>query len=218
MTELPCGSGWVCFDTTGLLHFNRAGALQTLGTWFPRAFAPNVVIEEEIRKQIANHPENKHIVEAPWLESVAITEPGDLHMVKDIHERYGREPGKDRGEAEVIVACNRHGWTGIIDDTTGEKAAADFGIAHCTLLTMILAACAHDILGEGEAWRLHCAIEESRGGSGYSALSAQGVHRQPFRACVGAFKRAIQQTGTRWPHTLALPGLNDLVKYTRERN
>lgn len=78
MTPLPTGSAWVCFDTTALIHFNAIGQLGALGTWFPRAFVPTVVIEDEIREHVARYPKNQAILDATWLESVAITEPDRL--------------------------------------------------------------------------------------------------------------------------------------------
>jgi len=142
MSSLPSGSGSVCFDTTALIHFNAIGELDKLGEWFPSAFAPAVVIEEEIRAHLDRHPSNQTILDARWLEKVDVTEPDDLRDVAEIHRRFGRGANQDRGEAEVVVLCARHRWTGIIDDSSGQVAARDYRAPHCSILTMLLAATA----------------------------------------------------------------------------
>lgn len=58
---VPKGSGYVCFDATQLILFNQVGKLDLLGQWFPQAFTPNVVIEEEVRAHLAKYPETKNI-------------------------------------------------------------------------------------------------------------------------------------------------------------
>lgn len=214
MTLLPTGSAWVCFDTTALIHFNAIGQLGTLGTWFPRAFVPTVVIEDEIREHVARYPKNQAILDAAWLESVAITEPDRLRDVGEIHKRFGRRAGQDRGEAEVVVLCAYHGWTGIIDDSNGQRAARDYKAPHCSILTMILAATAHGLIESNDAWKLHAALEESRG-HGRSALTAQASHRRPFESCIQHFARIAKQRGLDWPHILGVSGMDDLVIRTR---
>lgn len=214
MTQLPGGSGWVCFDTTALIHFNAVGGLDMLGSWFPRAFAPEVVIEEEIRGPLASYPKNQAILDAEWLESVKVEEPGDLKDVAAIHGRFGRRAGKDRGEAEVVVLCARHGWTAIIDDTQGQRAAKDYEASCCTILTTVLAAAGVGLIEARAAWQLHADLEKSRG-SGRSALKAEKVHRKAFEECIRRFGRIADQRNLRWPEILALKGADGLVIRTR---
>lgn len=208
------GSACVCFDTTALIHFNAIGQLDTLGEWFPRAYAPVVVIEEEIRAQLAQHPSNQAILDAQWLQSVEVSEPSDLETVANIHRRYGRTPGQDRGEAEVVVLCARNGWTAIMDDTQGQRAAADHNATYCSILTMILIASAHGLLHPGDAWKLHGELEQSRGGA-YSALTAQAVHKPAFHACIERFGKIGRARGDAWPHLLGHPGVEGVVRRTR---
>ncbi len=210
MTSLPTGSAWVCFDTTALIHFNAIGELDTLGAWFHRAFAPSVVIEEEIRGHLATYPKNQAILDAPWLEAASITEPPALQDVANIHRRYGRQAGQDRGEAEVVVLCASQKWTAIIDDSNGQKAARDYNAPYCSILTMILAAAGHDLIDAKRAWKMHADLEASRG-SGRSALTAQAVHRRPFEACVRQFAQIVKQRNLDWPHILGHPGADGLV-------
>jgi predicted nucleic acid-binding protein len=214
MTLLPTGSAWACFDTTALIHFNAIGQLETLGAWFPRAFAPAVVIEDEIRSHLTRYPKNQAILNAAWLESVAITEPDDLKDVGEIHKRFGRQAGQDRGEAEVVVLCARQRWTGIIDDSNGQRAAQDYRAPHCAILTMILAAAGHGLIEANHAWKLHADLEQSRG-RGRSALTAQATHRRPFESCIQQFAGIVKQRKLNWPHILGLPGVDGLVIRTR---
>jgi predicted nucleic acid-binding protein len=210
MTGLPTGSAYVCFDTTALIHFNAIRQLETLGEWFPRAYAPAVVIEEEIRSHLNKYPENKAILDATWLEKVDITDPAALRDVAEIHKRFGRTAGQDRGEAEVVVICARQKWTAIIDDSSGQVAAGDYNAPHCSILTMILGAAAHRLITREQAWKLHCELDESRGGA-RSALTGQAVHRDPFHSCVEQFATIATRRSLVWPHILALPGANGLV-------
>ena len=214
MTSLPAGSASVCFDTTALIHFNAIGELDKLGEWFPRAFAPAVVIEEEIRGHLDKYPGNRAILDATWLEKVDVTEPDDLRDVAEIHRRFGRGASQDRGEAEVVVLCARQRWTGIIDDSSGQVAANDYAAPHCSILTMIVAAAASGQIAHGQAWKLHCDLDESRGG-GRSALTGQAVHRPPFHACIERFAAITARRSLTWPHILATPGIDGLVVRTR---
>lgn len=210
MSSLPTGSASVCFDTTALIHFNAIGELDRLGEWFPRAFAPAVVIEEEIRGQLGKYPRNQAILDATWLRKVDVTEPDDLRDVAEIHRRFGRGANRDRGEAEVVVLCARQRWTGIIDDSSGQVAARDYNAPYCSILTMILAAAAHGLIAREQAWKLHCDLAESRSGA-FSALTGQSVHRPPFQACINRFTAIVKRRGLTWPHILAIPSLDGLV-------
>jgi hypothetical protein len=95
------------------------------------------VIEDEIRSHLAAYPKNQAILDASWLEAATVTEPPALKDVADIHKRYGRQAGQDRGEAEVVVLCAGHGWTGIIDDSNGQKAAREYKAPHCSISTRV---------------------------------------------------------------------------------
>ncbi|MGH2902818.1 MAG: hypothetical protein ACRDK7_04440 [Solirubrobacteraceae bacterium] len=216
MTSLPTGSAWVCFDTTALIHFNAIGQLDTLGAWFSPRLAPSVVIEEEIRAHLSKYPKNQAILDAPWLQAVPVTEPPDLKDVAEIYKRYARQAGQDRGEAEVVVLCARQGWTGIVDDSNGQKAALDYKAPHCAILTMILAAAGHGLIEADRAWKLHKDLDANRG-PGRSALTATAAHRNPFQACIRQFEQIVEQREVEWPHILGHPGADGLVIRIRNR-
>jgi predicted nucleic acid-binding protein len=217
MTSLPSGSGSVCFDTTALIHFNAVGQLSLLGEWFPRAFVPSVVMEEELRAPLANHPENQAILDAGWLESVTVDDPDGLRTVAEIHGRFGQK-GRDRGESEVVTLCARHGWTAIMDDTNGQRAARDYGAPSCAILTMILCAAGQRLIGTREAWKLHGDIASSRGHGSRSALTAGSTHRAAFDECVRRFGAIAARRGLEWPHILGQRGLDGVVVKTRSED
>ncbi len=213
---LPGGPGYPCLDTTALIHFNASGHLDVLGDWFERAFAPAAVLKSEIEDQLAAHPANKAILEASWLDMVTIEDPDVMANAAAIHQRYGREPGQDCGESEVVALAAHHGWCAILDDSQGQRAAEDYGAAHCSILTMVLLAAAHERIAPGDAWKLHCALEESRG-RGYQALTADAAHRPIFQDCVARFRKIVTGQGLEWPASLALRGADTLVVKVRER-
>jgi hypothetical protein len=158
----------------------------------------------EIRGHLDKYPKHKAILEAAWLQKVDITEPEDLRDVAEIHQRFGRGANQDRGEAEVVVLCARQRWTGIIDDSSGQVAARDYGAPHCSILTMVLAAAAQGLIAPAQAWKLHCKLDANRGGA-RSALTAQSVHRPPFHTCIQRFAAIAQRRSLAWPHILATP-------------
>jgi predicted nucleic acid-binding protein len=166
------GAGFVCFDTTALLAFARVGAVDLLGEWFPQAFVPNVVMEEEIAAHVSRYPENQAIVDANWLSVIAVEEDDDLKLVAYLlEERWASEDDKDRGEAEVIALCRRNGWLAILDDSEGRRAAADEGVRHISFLGVIVGAAAQAKLNPNDAWELHVKIDEARKGSGLGSFS-----------------------------------------------
>jgi hypothetical protein len=121
-----------------------------------------------------------------------------------------RQAGQDRGEAEVVVLCASQGWTGIIDDSNGQKAAQEYKAPYCSILTMILAAAGHGLIAADRAWQLHVDLETSRG-HGRSALTADAVHRRPFQACIRQFAQIVERRKLDWPHILGTPGADGLV-------
>lgn len=112
------------------------------------------------------------------------------------------------------MLCARQRWTGIIDDSSGQVAANDYDAPHCSILTMIVAAAASGQITRGQAWKLHCDLDASRGGA-RSALTGQAVHRPPFHACIERFAAVAQRRSLAWPHILATPGFDSLAIRTR---
>lgn len=210
----PTGPGFVCLDSMVLIHFNRAGCLDVLGSWFgPRAFTAQVVTEVELRDSAGRHPENAAILSAEWLEPVAVDDIEDIRLVAELRRRWGSSGNKDRGEADIIALCRRHGWTAITDDEVGRKAAGECGVSRVYMLTAIIAAASSGLIAPTEAWNLHCSIERRRR---MAVLSPDDAHKPVFMACINQLKKVDERQGNpEWPMILAVHGLDDVVVRTR---
>lgn len=220
------GIDYPCFDSTQLIAFNAANALHLLGDWFPRSFTPNVVIEEEIRSHLAKHPEGQRIIDATWLEAVAVESERGLELVRFLREDLWKSPpGRDHGEAEVLALCREYGWVAILDDDQARKAATrkDIEVPSVMLLTVIIAAAAHELIAPKEAWKLHSAIDKERsakkGLGSFSYLKGDAVHRPAFMSSVSEFRRIHKKAGEpAWPRLLATPSLDGVVRVVRDRS
>lgn len=213
------GAGYVCFDSTALLYFNKTGHLDLLEAWFPKAFAPTAVIDAEFGEHIDRYPESKRIVEASWLEAVPVESDDGLKLVAYLRdERWKSAPNKDRGEAEVIALCVDYGWTAIMDDDQGRVAARDSKVPTATILTMVIAASAQGLISPTDAWKLHCEIVVARGG--FTILSADKVHRPVFMNSIEAVRKIWRDEGEpAWPLLLAWKrGLDNVILAVRNRS
>jgi predicted nucleic acid-binding protein len=216
IVALSTGPGFVCLDAMVPIHFNRVGRLEVLGDWFgPRVFTANVIMEQELRAALPRHPENRAILESDWLLSVPVDEIEDIQLVASLRRRWGSKDDEDRGEAEVVALCRRYGWTAIMDDDVGRKAAKEHGVPCVYMLTVILAAASCGLITPGEAWKLHYSIEQERR---RAVLTAQDCHRPVFMHCIEHFTRVSEKRGNlHWPEILATKGLDDLVLWTRRK-
>ena len=214
IVALSQGTGFVCVDAMVPIHFNRIGRLELLGEWFgPRVFTANVVLEEEIKGTVDRHPENQAIVEAEWLFSVPVDEIDDIALVASLRKRWGSKDDKDRGEAELIALCRRYGWTAIMDDEVGRKAARDCGVTRAYMVTTVIAAASAGLIHPQEAWKLHCSIESGQHGA---ILTSDECHKPVFMQCVERFVQISEKRGNPlWPAILATKGLDDVVIATR---
>lgn len=224
----PTGPSYVCFDATALIHCAATGYLNELGSWFPSgAFTAKHIMDVEIRRAAAKHPTNLAVCRATWLTAVPVEDHEDLaHFAWLLEHHWKSPPGKDRGEAEVLVLCRRYGWTAIMDDDIG-RGYAEKPVKPCSpkdpmvtrpipripsamLLTTILAATAWGITKHAKAWKMHCAVDRSRGG--FSLISYDKSQRSIFDECVDRF-RALRQRepDVGFPDVLAKPGLDGLV-------
>ncbi len=176
-------------------------------------FTANVIVEQELRGTLDRHPENKAILDSKWLSSVPVDDIEDIQLVAHLRRRWGSKDDRDRGEAEVIALCRRYGWTAVMDDEVGRKAAKEYGVPRVYILTTILAAASCGLVSPEEAWKLHCSIERERR---RAVLSAGESHKPVFMKCIEHFTRVGEKLGDRcWPDILAQSGLDDLVIWTR---
>lgn len=215
---LPSGRQHICFDSTPLMAFAQAGHLDRLGSWFGHGYAPRVVIEDEVGYWVDKYPHNQDILDAPWLECVCIDIADDLLEVERIRrDFFSSAPGKDHGEAEVIVLCQRYGWTAALDDGEGRRYAArpEVAVPSAMMLTINIAAAAEGLIGRTDAWNLHADVDAVRGG-GRSYLTGQSVHRRAFMASIDAFSKIMQERDPGpWPRILTLRGLDEVVLRVR---
>ena len=214
---LPTGPEHVCFDTTALLQFARVGKLDVLREWFPEAFAPAAVYKLELEDHIGHSTEAREIIGAGWLQKVTVDDPNDLAYITYLHEqRWKSAPGKNRGEAEVVVVCRRHGWLAVMEDEEGRAAAAENGVSCAYMLEIVIAAAAQGFLTVKEAWELHCEIERDRR---RALLMPEDSHRPAFDASVAAFRTILEKQGEPdWPFLLSTPNLRDVILVQRRRH
>src|ERR1700683_4104806 len=133
------GPGYVCLDAGPLINFNDADATEILGAWLgPVAYTPEAVIELELKKRAR---QNAPTINAPWLYW-APSHSDDVALVADLLNRFGKGPPENLGEAEVVAASSRYGWTAVLDDEAGRGAGDDHGVPHvytCALIAMAVA-------------------------------------------------------------------------------
>jgi predicted nucleic acid-binding protein len=193
------------------------GRLDALQDWFPTAFAPAAVYKLELEDHASSHRAAREIINAGWLTQVDVEDPEDLaHIAYLREERWKSGPTEDRGEAEVVVACRRYGWTAIMEDEEGRRAAGEDGVPCAYMLEILLAAAAQGMLTRAEAWGLHCELERERR---RAILMPDEVHRAAFDASIASFRKIWLNRGEPdWPKLLATPKLTDVIKVERRRN
>lgn len=199
----------LCFDTTALLLFAKAGILDEIGVLVGKAYVPEFVLEDEIQAHVARYPENQAIVDAPWLE-VVDSHPDDAQLVATLLKRWASRPGRDQGEAEVIASALRYGYTGVFEDQVGRNAARQLGIPTAYTVSMFVASAAARSIKPKEAWQLHSRTEAER--KSFHVLTGSDSHQELF---IRAFQAAHRLGRQRDLHsTLDLLGtgkIDDIV-------
>ncbi len=175
----------LCFDTTALLLFAKAGKLDWLGSLLGEAFVPEYIRDAEIGAHVARYPENQKILDAPWLHAVP-SNPDDARYVAQLVERWGSIPPNDLGEAEMLAACKRFGYTGVCEDEIGRKAASTEGVTIAYSVSILIAATVFRVEKPSAAWTIHCSIEKHR--KSHHILSPTATHKPVFMtACRAAW-------------------------------
>jgi len=206
----PEGPQFVCFDATALVHYQDNGHLDTLRDLIPgRKFTPNAVTGLDLVKTPAARAMNQQILDATWLESVPVDAPDDIRRVATLRALWpSSAKGRNHGEAEVVVLCERYGWIGVMDDHHGREAARDGRkMPYVYMSTMLIAAAAvgRNGLTDSTAWAIHSAVESRRR---RPRIQDEAV----FRLLVRVFHQAWLQDGQPgWPEFLANPQLDLLV-------
>jgi hypothetical protein len=90
-------------------------------------------------------------------------------------------------------------------------------IPSAMILTTILAAAAWGKTTPTKAWKMHCAVDKSRGG--FSLIRYGESQRPIFDECVDKFRGLHQrEPGLGFPDVLAKQGLDGLVALTRKQH
>ena len=166
---LPRGSSVVCLDAMILIGYAEADLVATLGSLFTgagvSAYTSAWLHKHEISLPAATYPNNNRILAATWLETAEVVDD-DILYVENLLAAWGSEAGRDRGEAEIVALCTRHGWTGISDDgkahgvpelAEGQQRPFKPRMVHGAAL--LAAAAAENLISTGDAWAAHQAVE-----------------------------------------------------------
>lgn len=206
-TAPQTGASFVCLDAGPLISFNDIQATHLLGEWLaPVAYTPLAVIEQELKKRPR---QNAPIIAADWLLWVP-SHPDDAQLVSDLLKRFGKAYPENLGEAETVAASKRYGWTAVLDDEEGRRAAADHGVPSVYTATLLAVAVAYDKLTPTQAWRLHVQIESTP--PRFSPLKPDSDNKPVFVDFCGKLRQLLKQAGEpAWPQFLATPMLDDLL-------
>ena len=204
--HLNLGPEYLCFDAGPLIRFNDAGRLDLLESLVgPVAYAPRAVIKCELGKR---HKQNSAAIKAPWLYSVP-SHPDDAELVSSLLKRLGKKPPKNLGEAEVIAACRRFGWTAVLEDGDARIVAADAKVRHVYVATVLAAASAYKAIKPSQAWKLFVRMEKERRSS---VLKPDESNQPVFIEFYGYLCRLREaRNNPPFPIFLAEPGLDDVL-------
>jgi hypothetical protein len=165
---LPRGSTVVGLDAMILIGYAEADAVDTLTTLFERAGVPAFtsawLFENELEIPVAKYPVNQRIVDLEWLKKAPVVDE-DILYVQNLLDAWGSEEGRDRGEAEIVALCTRHGWTGISDDRKAHGVPElhahqrPFKPQMVHGAALLAAAVAENLISEGDAWATHKKVE-----------------------------------------------------------
>lgn len=200
------GAGFVCLDAGPLIDFNDAKRLDLLEAWFaPIAYTPEAVVTLELAKR---PKQNNPTTSAPWLHWVK-PHPNDAQLVAELLRRFGKGPPENQGEAEVVAACKRYGWTAVLDDEQGRRAADDEGVPHVYVATLLAVAAAHGKLTPTAAWKVHAKMQQ-RGR--FSPLKPDAPYKAVFVDFVDKLRTLHRlRDKPEWPLLLAEGALDDLL-------
>jgi len=207
LAVVQSGDDYVCFDAGPLISFNDTGRLGWLEEWFsPVAYTPQAVIELELKKR---PKQNGTVVSASWLYWVP-SHIDDAALVARLVRQFGPGPPENQGEAEVIAACKRHGWTAVLEDEDGRSAARDEGVTRVYVATLLAAAAAQGKLTPTQAWKGHVAIEKKRGR--FSPLKPDDGYKPLFFSYARLVRKLHLRRGKpSLAKLLAISGLDDLL-------
>lgn len=225
--RLPRGASVVCLDAMILIGYASADLLETLSSFFAAAdvhvCTSAWVIDSEIGKHLDTHRANQKIVDADWLHRAAVVDE-DILYVQNLLAAWGSAAGKDRGEAEILALCSRHGWIGVSDDHNAHGGAAlakrqgrPFEPSLVRGVSLLAAAAAENLIGVDQAWAVHRAVEARYDDPPIMPITP--AFEQAFADAVTALRATRNSQGSPpWPRLLTC-GADRIVKAAvRHRN
>lgn len=123
MTDGNGRTTWV-LDTGPLSHFARAGWLGALKAVLAggRALIPDTV-EQELYDGVATRPYLQAVLDAEWIEVVALDTADHLTALAFYAGRLVGSDGRNLGEAGVLALAEVEDATAIVDDRVAVNAA-----------------------------------------------------------------------------------------------
>jgi len=184
-----------------LFLFHNNGRFKDLGELFAAgAYTADVVLAVEVGGKEAWRKANADILEAPWLHKAPVMTGSDAAMVYNLLNLWGSEPGKDAGEAEIVVLCHHYDWVAITDDARkGRPELERRGHQYSYVISMLIyaAATGHAGMDTATAWELSRDIQQGR-------KAPYVANEATFRKLVAAAQQIwIKRGRPAWPAILA---------------
>lgn len=202
-------------DASVLIDLVEGKRLPGLEELFPEVAVP-ALVKVEVKRNIRAHPLNKGILDAPWLSSVAATDPEDLRLIADLHSAWGSSPPENAGEAELIALSLRHGWIAIIEDRTARNTAYIEHVHAVRLTTCAVAGAACGVVAADRAWGLHHGFHARRPAHVRLPVGTTPAERANFDRAIAKTELLVAKLGgPAWPgilcHSKLTPGKIDEV-------
>lgn len=123
------GVAQLVFDASPLSSFARAGRLATLLhlSAGDECFVPRAVLEE-VKAGRDRYPLLQGVIEAAWLQVVAVDEPDELRVFAEYARRLVAG-GRNVGEASALAWAEVHAAVAVVDDLAARKLAQARGVA-----------------------------------------------------------------------------------------
>lgn len=185
---LPHGPDVACLDAMALFLFHNHDRFADLSALFSAgAYTADVILSTEVGGTATWKENNKEILDASWLHKAPVLTGADAAAVNNLLSVWGSAPETDRGEAEIVVLCQRHRWVAITDDARkGRPELEARGLDYCYVVTVLIyaAATGHAGMDTASAWQLSRDIQQDR--------------KKPYIATERIFAQLVEAAGLVW--------------------
>ena len=143
------------FDNTPLSHFARARKLTILEKLVNgfRCLVP-VEVRKEIVDGITKFPDVAQVLSTPWLESVEMTDVGELVAFASYKTELGGGPHENSGEAAVLAWVKVNGGVALVDERAGSRLAQRDGLEVHGSLWLVIQGLSSGVLNRSDAEQL----------------------------------------------------------------